>query len=77
MALLRRRICLISFSLIGLLVINPVLISPIFAHNNSNIVIPIAKHKITLDGQIKEEEWDDAFKINFTSPRINDLSFIG
>ena len=72
MGLLTRRNGLILISLIGLLVINPVLILHVFAHNNSNIVIPIAKHKITLDGQIKEEEWDDAFKTNFTSPRINE-----
>ena len=39
-----------------------------FAHNNSDLTIPIATEKITLDGQIKEKEWKDAFKINFTSP---------
>jgi hypothetical protein len=42
------------------------------AHNNSNISVPIAKQKINLDGQIDEKEWNDAFKINFTSPRIDE-----
>ena len=33
---------------------------------------PIAKQKINLDGQIDEKEWNDAFKINFTSPSIDE-----
>jgi hypothetical protein len=72
MVLPARRFSLILFSIIGLLIVNPMLILYALAHNNSNIVIPIAKQKVTLDGQIRDEEWDDAFKINFTSPRINE-----
>jgi hypothetical protein len=42
---------------------------PLYAHNDSNISIPIAKHRIGLDGKIDQQEWIDAFKVNFSSPR--------
>ena len=44
----------------------------IFAHNNSTISIPVAKQPIILDGLRNDTEWDDAFKFNFTSPRLHE-----
>jgi hypothetical protein len=48
----------------------------VYAHNDSNISVPIAKQKIYLDGQLDEEEWKDAFKINFTSPSTGEGSIV-
>jgi hypothetical protein len=39
-----------------------------FAHNENAIILPISRINFTLDGNINEDEWKDAFKTNFTSP---------
>lgn len=45
---------------------------PVFGHNGNNIVVPISKHSVVLDGLLENKEWNDAFKFNFTSPRISE-----
>lgn len=44
----------------------------VFAHNSSTISIPVAKKPMLLDGLLNNTEWDDAFKFNFTSPRVHE-----
>lgn len=39
-----------------------------FGHNGDAITLPISRITFSLDGNINEDEWKDAFKMNFTSP---------
>jgi hypothetical protein len=47
-----------------------------FAHNGSTIAIRVARQPIIIDGVINDIEWEDASKINFTSPRLNEGNVI-
>lgn len=43
-----------------------------YARNSNSIAIPVAKHPIILDGMLNDTEWNDAFRFNFTSPRLHE-----
>jgi hypothetical protein len=41
-----------------------------FAHNDSIMIIPIARDPINLDGILTNQEWSDAYQQNFTSAGV-------
>ena len=43
-----------------------------YAHSSNSIAVPVAKHPIILDGVLNDTEWNDAFRFNFTSPRLHE-----
>ena len=43
-----------------------------YADNSNSIAVPVSRHPIKLDDVLNYTEWNDAFRFNFTSPRLHE-----